>query len=226
LISSLLQRTPELRLGASAEGAKEIREHPYFEDFDWDGLAGRYLQPPWRPDLAKIRALVQDLDMGAEVEAALRMLDANQFAELFLDEEAYRSQLITVDADERAEKMRWIVEQMDPVAGNLIFPAYVALLDEALLQEQPSESAPAGETPAAAVEEKTYRADNSILQASSGGLAYRVAKDPTAKLSGGGVPWGQNVCGVDEGDGWLRVGDRYIPFQVNDCHVLLPVAGA
>jgi len=51
LLQGLLERTPELRLGASTHGAKEIKEHPYFDDFDWDGLAGRYLKPPWCPDL-------------------------------------------------------------------------------------------------------------------------------------------------------------------------------
>mmetsp|Transcript_144259 Transcript_144259/g.366192 ORF Transcript_144259/g.366192 Transcript_144259/m.366192 type:complete len:970 (+) Transcript_144259:85-2994(+) len=56
LISEFLQRTPELRLGASTAGAKEIREHPYFADFDWNGLASRCLEPPWKPDLSKLRA--------------------------------------------------------------------------------------------------------------------------------------------------------------------------
>jgi len=56
VISGLLQRTPELRLGASTAGAQEIKEHPYFLGFDWDGLAGRYLQPPWKPNLKKLKS--------------------------------------------------------------------------------------------------------------------------------------------------------------------------
>lgn len=50
VISGLLQRTPELRMGASRQGAQEIREHPYFAELDWHGLAGRYLPPPWVPN--------------------------------------------------------------------------------------------------------------------------------------------------------------------------------
>mmetsp|Transcript_19339 Transcript_19339/g.60805 ORF Transcript_19339/g.60805 Transcript_19339/m.60805 type:complete len:937 (-) Transcript_19339:160-2970(-) len=56
LLQGLLERTPELRLGASTRGAKEIKEHPYFHDFDWDGLAGRYLEPPWKPDAKKLQS--------------------------------------------------------------------------------------------------------------------------------------------------------------------------
>mmetsp|Transcript_87157 Transcript_87157/g.281498 ORF Transcript_87157/g.281498 Transcript_87157/m.281498 type:complete len:862 (-) Transcript_87157:131-2716(-) len=56
VISGLLKRTPEMRLGASKQGATEIKEHPYFLDFDWDGLAGRYLSPPWRPNLEQLQS--------------------------------------------------------------------------------------------------------------------------------------------------------------------------
>lgn len=56
LVSSLLERTPELRTGSSTTGAKEIQQHAFFSDFDWDAVAGRYMNPPWRPDTNSLMA--------------------------------------------------------------------------------------------------------------------------------------------------------------------------
>eukprot|EP00746_Dinoflagellata_sp_MGD_P085157 gnl/MRDRNA2_/MRDRNA2_33732_c0_seq1.p1 gnl/MRDRNA2_/MRDRNA2_33732_c0~~gnl/MRDRNA2_/MRDRNA2_33732_c0_seq1.p1 ORF type:complete len:943 (-),score=211.95 gnl/MRDRNA2_/MRDRNA2_33732_c0_seq1:16-2844(-) len=56
LVSSLLERTPELRTGSSTTGAKEIKEHAFFGDFDWDAVAGRYMTPPWKPDTNSLMA--------------------------------------------------------------------------------------------------------------------------------------------------------------------------
>ena len=36
LIASMLQQNPFDRLGTS--GAHEVKDHPFFEKFDWDGL--------------------------------------------------------------------------------------------------------------------------------------------------------------------------------------------
>jgi len=55
LVSGLLERTPEMRLGASTRGAKEIKEHQYFAGFDWDGVVGRVVPAPWKPDLNKLQ---------------------------------------------------------------------------------------------------------------------------------------------------------------------------
>lgn len=56
IISGLLERTPELRLGASQKGAKEIKEHPYFDKFDWNALVGRQLPTPWRPNQESLQS--------------------------------------------------------------------------------------------------------------------------------------------------------------------------
>jgi len=56
IVSGLLERTPELRLGASTRSAKEIKEHVYFANFDWDALAGRYLPAPWTPNQQKLQS--------------------------------------------------------------------------------------------------------------------------------------------------------------------------
>eukprot|EP00421_Protoceratium_reticulatum_P018552 CAMPEP_0168393496 /NCGR_PEP_ID=MMETSP0228-20121227/19048_1 /TAXON_ID=133427 /ORGANISM="Protoceratium reticulatum, Strain CCCM 535 (=CCMP 1889)" /LENGTH=932 /DNA_ID=CAMNT_0008406879 /DNA_START=71 /DNA_END=2869 /DNA_ORIENTATION=- len=56
IISGLLERTPELRLGASKRGAKEIKDVPYFAGFNWDGLVGRYTKVPYVPNLKKLQS--------------------------------------------------------------------------------------------------------------------------------------------------------------------------
>eukprot|EP00448_Togula_jolla_P041133 CAMPEP_0170627644 /NCGR_PEP_ID=MMETSP0224-20130122/32101_1 /TAXON_ID=285029 /ORGANISM="Togula jolla, Strain CCCM 725" /LENGTH=204 /DNA_ID=CAMNT_0010954697 /DNA_START=1 /DNA_END=615 /DNA_ORIENTATION=- len=56
IVGELLERTPELRLGASTKGAKEIKDHRYFEGFDWDALAGRYMPTPWKPNRKKLQS--------------------------------------------------------------------------------------------------------------------------------------------------------------------------
>ncbi|CAJ1362555.1 unnamed protein product [Effrenium voratum] len=55
IISQLLERTPELRLGASSRAAKDIQEHAYFSGFSWNALAGQSIQAPWLPDRRKIQ---------------------------------------------------------------------------------------------------------------------------------------------------------------------------
>mmetsp|Transcript_16481 Transcript_16481/g.38628 ORF Transcript_16481/g.38628 Transcript_16481/m.38628 type:complete len:911 (-) Transcript_16481:136-2868(-) len=56
IISGLLERTPADRLGGSKRGAKEVKEHMYFAGFNWDGLVGRYMKPPWAPNLKKLQS--------------------------------------------------------------------------------------------------------------------------------------------------------------------------
>mmetsp|Transcript_48011 Transcript_48011/g.112084 ORF Transcript_48011/g.112084 Transcript_48011/m.112084 type:complete len:973 (-) Transcript_48011:218-3136(-) len=49
LITGLLERLVDLRLGSSVKGAKEIKRHPYFADFQWKELLAQVLATPWRP---------------------------------------------------------------------------------------------------------------------------------------------------------------------------------
>ncbi len=50
LIVSLLNRNPSRRLGAGADGADEIRRHPFFRNIDWQVVKNKELEPP-RPDI-------------------------------------------------------------------------------------------------------------------------------------------------------------------------------
>lgn len=69
IITSLLDRSPELRIGSSTRGAKEVQEHKFYSGFEWKALASHTLQPPWKPDTEKLKAqweLFQDDPLVAE----------------------------------------------------------------------------------------------------------------------------------------------------------------
>lgn len=50
LLTMLLERRTDRRLGSSSRGCKDIKAHPYFEGFNWDALAGGFFTAPWKPD--------------------------------------------------------------------------------------------------------------------------------------------------------------------------------
>jgi len=69
IISSLLDRSPELRIGSSTRGAKEVQEHRYYSGFEWKALASHYMEPPWTPDPEKLKAnweLFEDIPLVAD----------------------------------------------------------------------------------------------------------------------------------------------------------------
>jgi len=55
---------------------------------------------------------------------------------------------------------------------------------------------------------------NKQLKANTRGLAYRSAKD-NSKVRNAVAAWGSTVPGVDTGDGWLKVGEWYLPMAVD-----------
>jgi len=67
-----------------------------------------------------------------------------------------------------------------------------------------------------------YVVDNTELQADAPGVAYRFScrlddrdeKRPVAS-------WGTIITAEDASDGWVKVGDRFLPLEVNGCKVLL-----
>lgn len=65
-----------------------------------------------------------------------------------------------------------------------------------------------------------YVVDNSELQAKTDGLGYRSYKS-IDDHSRAGAPWGTSVVGTDEGDGWVRVGEYYLPMVMNGARVLI-----
>ena len=51
LIVKLLNPNPKKRLGAGSNGAKNIKEHPYFKDVDWEKYWNKEIEPPFIPEL-------------------------------------------------------------------------------------------------------------------------------------------------------------------------------
>ncbi|KAM7369425.1 hypothetical protein PAMP_013694 [Pampus punctatissimus] len=49
LIQKLLQKNPDMRLGAGEEDAAEIKRHKFFQGVDWDALLAKKVKPPFLP---------------------------------------------------------------------------------------------------------------------------------------------------------------------------------
>jgi hypothetical protein len=49
ILTGLLTRDPAQRLGVN--GADEIKRHPFFEKIDWQRLAQKKIQPPFKPSV-------------------------------------------------------------------------------------------------------------------------------------------------------------------------------
>jgi len=80
--------------------------------------------------------------------------------------------------------------------------------------------------PVLACKEQTFLVDNSLLKQRGDGIRYRLSKDPEDKDGPPAAQWGEYVQGGDEGDGWVRVGNRYLPAEVKGKRVLKPEGGA
>lgn len=77
----------------------------------------------------------------------------------------------------------------------------------------------------------TFLVDNSILKIEGPpGVAYRYTKARTDKVrsdvAANVAKWGDILQGVDEGDGWLRVGQFYLPMTHDKVPVITPLQGA
>eukprot|EP00929_Paragymnodinium_shiwhaense_P045860 TRINITY_DN23383_c0_g1_i1.p1 TRINITY_DN23383_c0_g1~~TRINITY_DN23383_c0_g1_i1.p1 ORF type:complete len:393 (-),score=94.44 TRINITY_DN23383_c0_g1_i1:132-1310(-) len=70
-------------------------------------------------------------------------------------------------------------------------------------------------------EEAAYVVDNSVLKSSKPGLTYRLSKDLDDKDDGNIAEFGSTVTGTDEGDGWLKVENRYLPKTLGGKRVLM-----
>ncbi|CAK9103837.1 Protein HID1 (HID1 domain-containing protein) (Protein hid-1 homolog) [Durusdinium trenchii] len=66
-----------------------------------------------------------------------------------------------------------------------------------------------------------YLVDNSDLQASSYGLGYRASKDLEDLVPSKAAVWGERVVGQHHGDGWIQVGDFFLPEELEGKRVLV-----
>mmetsp|Transcript_44206 Transcript_44206/g.140821 ORF Transcript_44206/g.140821 Transcript_44206/m.140821 type:complete len:180 (+) Transcript_44206:165-704(+) len=56
-----------------------------------------------------------------------------------------------------------------------------------------------------------YFVDNSLLQAQTNGVGYRFTKSLKDRDLSAVAHWGTTVKGTDDGDGWVQVGDCFLP---------------
>jgi len=71
-----------------------------------------------------------------------------------------------------------------------------------------------------------YILDNSIFQAKTHGIHFRTEKIFDKRSDAKHIaPWGSVVTGTDEGDGWLRVHQHYLPMKMNGVSVVKKFTG-
>lgn len=74
LLTSLLERQPEQRLGSSTvRGKNEVCAHPYFAGLHWDSLLKRTAQPPYIPQIGpppRLDSFKRDTKRASEPEAS------------------------------------------------------------------------------------------------------------------------------------------------------------
>lgn len=51
LLKKLLEPNPAKRIGNGPEGAKDIKNHAFFNEIDWDKLYKKELEPPFSPEV-------------------------------------------------------------------------------------------------------------------------------------------------------------------------------
>lgn len=68
--------------------------------------------------------------------------------------------------------------------------------------------------------EGEYLVDNRSYRATTIGLCYRFNKDLNSRNADRIEPWGSMVSGIADDEGWLRIGDQYLPMMLDGLPVL------
>jgi len=93
-------------------------------------------------------------------------------------------------------------------------------------QEASAPAAKQGQARKTAAGTSRFLIDNSVLQIKGHpGIAFRSSKSDSDKVKSGPGParWGETVEGIDEGDGWLRVGNFFLPMVYQGVPFVTPV---
>jgi cGMP-dependent protein kinase 2 len=88
LIARLLERKPAKRLGMLQGRAVDIKQHKWFEGFDWQALAARRLEPPRVPketDHAKRKAELAEQHRADPVVPVMTAEEMRECEQVFKD---------------------------------------------------------------------------------------------------------------------------------------------
>lgn len=106
LLTGLMEKTPEKRLGCQERGTEEIKEHPFFREIDWGLLEAGYIEPSFVPNR---------FDVNAASLKDIGDFDKNKYRNIKLDERfKYRTkdfEYISVKA--LGEEMAAVLSKVD-----------------------------------------------------------------------------------------------------------------
>jgi len=73
LLTGLLQKNPELRLGGDKNDAKDIKNHKFFDGIDWEALAKKEVGPYFKPAVKSISALKKtNSNINVEIDSLVK----------------------------------------------------------------------------------------------------------------------------------------------------------
>lgn len=84
LIERLLEKDPNKRLGSQADGAAQIKLHPWFREINWEALEAGQVRPPFRPKVAS-DGDTTNFDHYPDEPPEPSPIDPKQFEGLFED---------------------------------------------------------------------------------------------------------------------------------------------
>lgn len=205
--SEQLQLEEALRsMSKFCEGYSAVRVEPTKAELDAFWLRLRCLDL----DSSTISAAIcEQLSLGSEADEWQPRLRALHFLEYLLGklDEATCFEAALETCSESKDIIRHLSEEVPQcrqVAGRVL----AAQADAAA--QDPADAS-----------EKVYLVFNEDLANRTSGLAFRLCKrrkhkDNLVK----GPRWGTTVRGVDHGDGWLRVGERFLPMALHGKQVV------
>eukprot|EP00929_Paragymnodinium_shiwhaense_P084125 TRINITY_DN44969_c0_g1_i1.p1 TRINITY_DN44969_c0_g1~~TRINITY_DN44969_c0_g1_i1.p1 ORF type:complete len:369 (+),score=95.93 TRINITY_DN44969_c0_g1_i1:253-1359(+) len=176
---------------------------------------------PEKPHLQQF--LVDKSELGSTPSIGVTYRRSKDLSDEALTYEVFGTTVTGVDAGDG-----WVhVNRLGYLPKQLGGKTVLRLQGDAVVEPSTAETAATAAAAAAAVpaQERTYLVDNSMLHSAREGLMYRRSKALDDKDGEEHFArYGSRVVGLDEGDGWLRVGERYLPFQVKGVPVLQAVA--
>merc|ERR1712146_311184 len=83
LISGLLQKSPTDRLTSKMGGLANVKQHTFYEEFDWEALEQKSMEPPIIPEPVSWDAMIQrDLSRFSTLDSYLQRHPQEAVSEL------------------------------------------------------------------------------------------------------------------------------------------------